>query len=142
MSIQLFVVSLFPLFGLFQFVLWNSERRQTASKGKILKSVCVACIPRFHNPDELTGFLTCFPFFGVFPSALEPIVTLAKKVDETHSSGSCTGFAPVSLTDFLNGKSSSNHLGKNTKNIQRGDVHNFFRKESVHDVKKSKFAQK
>jgi len=84
-----------------------------------------------HNQDHLTGFLTCFPSFDVFPSVLEPTVTFVKKVDETHSSGSCTGFTPVSLTDFRSGKSSSNSRGKNTKNIQLVGVHNFFNKEYV-----------
>lgn len=171
MSIQLFVVSLFPLFGLFQLVLWNSERRQTASKGKILKSVCVCLHPEVSQSRWIDRFSDLFPLFDVFPSFLGSTVTCCQKAAETYSSGSCTGFTPVSLTEVAVATPSSKHRGKITqksriihwwknfiiemrfiafkkhkgkftKNIQRGDVHNFFRIESVYYVKNSKFAQK
>ena len=75
----------------------NIQNRQ----GNTLRALlCLPASRGFHNVDELTGFLTCFPFFDVFPSVLKPKVTCCQKVDETHSSGSCTGFTPVSLTDF------------------------------------------
>ena len=91
------------------------------------RSVAVYLHPEVFTTDHLTGFLTCFPFFDVFPSVLKPTVTIVIKVDKTHSSGSCTGFAPVSLTDSDTASSSSKHRGKNTKNIQLSSVYNFLK---------------
>jgi hypothetical protein len=100
--------------------------------GKVIPLYSHLCHPAsrgFHNDDVLTGFLTCFPFFDVFPSVLKPTVTCCQKVDETHSSGSCTGFAPVSLTDSDTASSSSKHRGKNTKNIQPSSVYIFLKNQ-------------
>ena len=40
-----------------------------------------------HNHDHLTGFLTRFPFFDVFPSVLGPKVTFVKKVMKLTAAG-------------------------------------------------------